>query len=71
MCLQDPHERPSAIDLLMHPFIASAEQPPDFAQRVVQFLDVRPPLDQRGPKEGGGGTGSGNGSNMATMPRWV
>ena len=36
-CLQrDPSQRPSAIDLLMHPFVSSAEKPLDFEEMILR-----------------------------------
>ena len=64
---KDPAARPSAADLLEHPFVAGAEAaPPELAQRVAAWLQRRPALLERQAARGGGGYGTVG----ATMPRW-
>lgn len=41
-CLRKaPADRPSAIDLLMHPFVAVAERPPDLPQRIARVTEKK------------------------------
>jgi hypothetical protein len=43
-CLdKSPGDRPSAIDLLMHPFVAAAQRPTDMPARIAAFLATRKP----------------------------
>ena len=62
---QDPAERPSALDLLGHPFVATAQRPPELAQRVAAFLQRRPSLLEKQQQRAGH-----YGTVAATVPRW-
>lgn len=67
---QDPKARPSALDLLEHPFVSGAsEAPPELAERVAAFQQRRPALLERQQQRlsGAGGHGTWGG---ATVPRW-
>lgn len=69
-CLRkDPKARPSALDLLEHPFVTAAgPAPPDLAQRVAAFQQRRPALLERQQQRlsaAGAGTWGGG-----TVPRW-
>jgi hypothetical protein len=69
--MQDPAARPSAEDLLEHPFVlgAPAEQPPELRTRIAAFLQRRPQLLERQAQRLSGG-GGGYGTVGATLPRW-
>ena len=60
--LQDPKERPSAADLLLHPFVAGAAKPAELQDRVAGYLASRPQL--------GAGQALPPDPAAATLPRW-
>eukprot|EP00887_Chlorella_sp_A99_P002384 scaffold10.g2384.t1 len=63
-CLQkDPRQRPSAADLLHHPFVAEASRPPELQQRVIKCLAHRPRL-------AAGKDALLDQPDSATLPRW-
>lgn len=69
-CGQDPKARPSALDLLEHPFVTAAgTAPAELAQRVAAFQQRRPALLERQQQQlsGAGGYGTWGGG---TVPRW-
>ncbi|PRW39080.1 Serine threonine- kinase svkA [Chlorella sorokiniana] len=68
-CLRkDPADRPTAADLLEHPFVAAAETaPPDLAQRVAAYLQRRPALLEKAAQRA---SLAGYGTVGATLPRW-
>ena len=67
---QDPADRPTATDLLEHPFVAGAETaPPELAQRVTAYLQRRPALLEKAAHRASS-AGGGYGTVGATVPRW-
>jgi serine/threonine-protein kinase 24/25/MST4 len=58
---QDPADRPTAIDLLMHPFVSAAEQPPDLRRRIAEYVASRPPPRSRPAGGTLGGTAAAQG----------
>ncbi len=52
-CLRKyPKDRPAAIDLLMHPFVAMAEMPQELPQRITNYISTR---NAEQTTSGGGG----------------
>lgn len=66
---QDPADRPTAADLLEHPFVAAAESAPaELAQRVAAYLQRRPALLEKAAQRAS--LAGGYGTVGATLPRW-
>lgn len=61
---QEPKERPSAMDLLQHPFVAMAEKPAELEQRIAAYLAARPALAKEG------GTASPAEAATEALPKW-
>lgn len=62
---QDPAARPTAMEILQHPFVAGAEKPPHLEAIIDHFLRSRPPVDQRRASN----YGTVSSANYGTVPR--